>query len=121
MSKKILVIDDDEGILEGFQAVLESEGYEVVLSLTAESIEKIIRNEKPDLILLDILLSGIDGRIVCKKLKAKKELKDIPIIMTSAKPRVEGSVKEVGADDYISKPFETEELLRKIEKYSKNV
>lgn len=117
MAKTILVVDDDEGILEGFTAMLESGGYVVQTANDATTLLRLAKNSSPDLIILDILLSGTDGRIICKKLKNQENTKHIPIIMISAAPNVKKSVKEAQADDYLSKPFEMEELFTIVKKY----
>jgi DNA-binding response OmpR family regulator len=116
--KKILVVDDDIGILEAFELVLIEAGYEVETSTKdGEYILERIRVNRPDLIILDVLLSGSDGRTICKKLKGNKTTEAIPIIMVSAHPDAEKSVKECGANDFIAKPFEMEQLIKKIKVY----
>jgi CheY-like chemotaxis protein len=114
---KILVVDDDEGILDAFRAMLENEKYIVEVSVNGETLLSLPRSSLPDLIILDVLLSGIDGRDICKELKKDPVTKKIPLIMISAYPNAEKSVKEVNADDYLKKPFEMEELLQKVAKY----
>lgn len=114
--KHILVIDDDADILDAIRFTLEDEGYEVTTSEKAEYAENLINNEGelPELIILDVLLSGKDGRTICKHLKAEKKTKKIPVIMISAHPDAEKSVKEVGADDFIAKPFDIDDLLQTV-------
>jgi DNA-binding response OmpR family regulator len=119
MNKKILVIDDDEGILDALQLMLTGAGYDVEATVNVEYAEKLNKKTNgglPDLIILDMLLSGKDGREVCKKLKEKKDTKSIPILMISAHPKAQNSVKNVGADDFLQKPFDMYEVLRVIEK-----
>jgi DNA-binding response OmpR family regulator len=116
MSKKILVADDDPGILEAIQLVLEDEGYEVVTTVDGETIYQ-MEKEYPDLLLLDIWMSGQDGSDICKFLKSRETTKDIPIIMISANKDTEEIAKKAGADDFITKPFEIEELINKVAKY----
>ena len=116
MAKIILVIDDNEGILEGFQAVLESAGYSVRLAPDANNLFA-GNTTYPDLILLDVLLSGQDGRDICKRIKSEIQTLQIPVLMMSAAPHVENSIKDAGADDYLLKPFEMELLLAKIAAY----
>jgi DNA-binding response OmpR family regulator len=70
---------------------------------------------EPDLIVLDVLLSGVDGRIICKKLKHSPESKHIPIIMFSAHPGAQKNMKDFGADDFLPKPFESNKLIERIE------
>lgn len=117
MAKKILVVDDDEGILGAFQAMLESVGYEVKTTPDADYLLKLKKKDLPDLILLDVLLSGADGRDVCKFLRSQKDTKGVPVIIVSAHPSAEKSIKKVGANDFLAKPFKMSELLAKVEKH----
>ena len=109
--KKIFVIDDDLGILEAVKVVLELEGYEVTTLTKFEGIKKISEN-KPDLILLDVLLPGIDGRVIAKEIKKNKLCKDIPIIMFSASSNLEKTTKDSGVEGFIAKPFDISQLLK---------
>lgn len=115
---KILVIDDDEGILDGFQAILESEGYEVQTSADSDIILRLDDKTLPDIIFLDVLLSGKDGRELCKQLKQNPLTAKIPIIMTSAHPNIRESVIQSGAEEYLQKPFEMDHLLNLVKIYS---
>lgn len=119
MEEKIVIVDDDEGILEAFTAMLESENYNVSGYSNGDSLLKISKEKMPTLIILDVLLSGQDGREICKQLKQNPETKKIPIIMISAHPSIEKSVQECGADDFIKKPFEMDDMLKKVSKYVK--
>ena len=110
-SKKILVVDDDPDIVEFLQELLELEGYSVASSYKSEYIEKLHASDLPDLILLDVLLSGKDGREIVKQLKRREETRHIPVIMFSAHPTAEKTAREAGADDFIAKPFELDELV----------
>jgi DNA-binding response OmpR family regulator len=117
-SKRILVIDDDTAILEAFELMLRFAGYEVDVSTkNGPVVFKKIRQKPPDLIILDILLSGSDGRTIAKHLKAEVTTKHIPIIMVSAHPNMAKSALESGADEFISKPFEIDDILERVEKY----
>jgi len=117
MGNKILVIDDDPGILEALTLTLEVYGYSVETASSLKEVYEKIAKINPSLILLDVLLSGIDGRDICRKLKSNGK-KAIPIIMISAHPDVEKSVHDAGADAFISKPFEMNDLLAKIQAFS---
>ena len=119
-TKKILVVDDDPDILEAFQLTLEFAGYEVTTTEKGEYAENLrdANGGLPDIIILDVLLSGKDGRIICQKLKSQEDTRHIPIIMISAHPSAKQSVKAVGADDFLAKPFDIDELLEKIAHYS---
>lgn len=121
MAKKVLVLDDDEGILEGFKAMLESEGYDVSTSTDPYHLQSIPASQYPDLILLDVLLSGEDGREVCKILKKHKSIRKIPLLMMSAALNMEQSVLEAGADGFLKKPFEMDEMLRIIDAHVNKV
>lgn len=116
MKKKVLVIDDDLPILEALTDVLETFNYEVA-TVSDGHILPAIEKEQPDIILLDMLMSGIDGRNVTKKLKNNTVTKLIPIIMLSAHPNAEQSTLEAGANDFLAKPFDIHDLLEKIEKH----
>jgi DNA-binding response OmpR family regulator len=116
-TRKIIVVDDDDGILDAIELMLVSSGYEVEKSADGEILEKLTKDNFPDLILLDVLLSGRDGREICAKLKKNARTKHLPIIMISAEPTAEEGVRMSGADDFVSKPFEIQELLEKVKKY----
>src|SRR5688500_6269736 len=102
--RKILVADDDPAICDAVQFMLEEEGYAVDTTVNGETIYKMEKNF-PDVLLLDIWMSGQDGREICKYLKKKSMTKNIPIIMLSASRDIASSAKEAGADDFLAKPF----------------
>ena len=112
LKKKILVIDDDEGIVDALQIFLEASGFNVETSRKAEEIFDRIDKFKPDVVLLDVLMSGIDGRQICKKLKADTNTKKVPVVMISAHPSAHKSITDSGAEAFLAKPFETSELLQ---------
>lgn len=114
---KILVIDDDEGILESLDILLQTEGFTVRTSPDGKQTVRLAVSFQPDIILLDILLSGMDGRDVAVELKKNPETKHIPIIMISAHPTAAQSVKKIGAVAFISKPFGIEKLRETLQKY----
>ncbi|MCK5533838.1 response regulator [bacterium] len=118
MKKKILVVDDEFDIVDIVKIFLEGKGYEVVSAYNGEDALKLIQKEKPDLIILDVLMPGIDGFEVCQKLKSEKDTMFIPIIFLTAKDQLADKWKGLfmGAVGYITKPFEEERLLGKIEK-----
>lgn len=115
--KRILIIDDDEAILDVVQTILESEGFEVE---TAQRGEEILTRttDFPDLILLDVLLSGEDGIETCRKLKSRFETKDIPIIMLSAHSNIAQTARTC-ADNYLPKPFDIDVLTAVVKKHLK--
>ena len=113
---KILVVDDEIYIVHILDFSLGMEGYEVVTALDGEQALEKARSEKPDLIVLDIMMPKLDGYETCKRLKADPDTKDVPVILLSAKGRnVDQKVGfEVGADDYITKPFSPRKLVERI-------
>lgn len=116
MSKKIMVADDDPPIVDALKLMLELEGYEVVTTVDGATAQD-MKEELPDLLLLDIWMSGMDGRDICKHLKSQDETKHIPIIMISASKDVQKSAQEAGADNFLAKPFEMDDLLAKVSKH----
>jgi DNA-binding response OmpR family regulator len=114
--KKILVADDDPAICDAVQFMLEEEGYVVATTVDGETIYK-MEKDYPDVLLLDIWMSGQDGREICKYLKKKITTKNIPIIMVSASRDIQESANAAGADDFLAKPFKMDELLNKISKH----
>lgn len=117
--KKILVIDDDPGILTAMRYLLEDAGYDV--NVTADtSVVDHMTNSTADLVIVDLLLSGKDGKELINKLRARKDLKRIPVIMLSAHPSAAEAAKQAGADDFLAKPFDIEDLYRIIQKHLKN-
>ena len=120
MKKKILVAEDDKAIIDVVKIILESEGYEVLTADQGETVHKIIKHHKPDMILLDIWLYGEDGGEIAKKIKATSEAKDMPIVLMSANNETEKITKRVGANDFLLKPFNIDDLLYIVRKYVKS-
>jgi len=115
---KILVVDDDPVALETMAAILETRDYLVLTALSGmEAVEKAGR-EKPDLIIMDVLMPELDGFAACKMIKGSGEIKDIPVILLTGKGMV-GDVEKgfaAGASDYIIKPIDWDRLFLKIKK-----
>jgi len=116
VKEKIFVVDDEEDILELVNFVLSKESYRVQKFVSGEDLLKGIKADKPDLLLLDLMLPGIDGFDICKIIKNDENLSDIPIIMLTAKGDEVDVVSglELGADDYIVKPFSARVLTARI-------
>ena len=114
--KKVLVADDDPSILEVISLILEDAGFKAETSVDGEAIYK-MEKEYPDLLLLDIWMSGMDGREICRYLKSQELTRNIPIIMISANKDVAEIARDCGADDFVAKPFDMEYLLATIRKY----
>ncbi len=115
-SGNILVVDDTKENVRILVEALGDEGYTVRPALSGKIALEAAQREKPDLILLDIIMPEMDGYQVCEALKADKDLKDVPVIFISALDEVADKVKgfSAGGVDYISKPFQTEEVLARV-------
>ncbi len=111
--KTILVADDDEAIVDSIAAILDMSGYEVLFVNDGTSVMQAIKAQ-PDLILLDIQMPGHDGQAVCRQIKRQASTKDIPVIIVSASMDVRTKAEQVGADDYLEKPFEMDVLQQKV-------
>lgn len=112
---RILVIDDDLDILSVVEILLSMKGYNVEVTANGEEAFDRIEKFRPHLILLDVLISGYDGRVICQKIKTNPNTQNIPVIMFSAHPRAIVTNGENGPDDFLSKPFDLDKLSEKIE------
>lgn len=111
-----MVADDDPGILDVLNIMLaEIGGYDVTTTSNGQSVMD-LREDYPDLFLLDLWMSGIDGREVCQHLKSSDKTKHIPVIIFSANRDVKTIAEAVGADDHLAKPFQMTELLDKVKR-----
>lgn len=119
MTKKILVVDDEPDILKVVTFRVKKLEYEVVTATNGQEALDLIQKEEPDLILLDIELPVMNGYEVCQRVKTNEKLKHIPIIFLTASiaSKIAEKVKEFNADDYLIKPFDSEELLKKIKNF----
>ena len=115
-TKKVLIIEDSENILSLLEAMLSSEGFQIETRENIYNIVHHLKQDAPDLILMDMLLSGANGCDACRDIKMTPELNHIPIVMMSAHPSGELDCGGAGADYFVSKPFEMEELLDIIKK-----
>lgn len=114
-NKKILVFDDDRAILEIFSIVLESAGYDVEISATSHDIIEKVTDVQPDLVIMDNWIPEIGGVEATKLLKKHPEFKNIPVIYCSANNDVEALAQRAGAETFLSKPFDLDELEKKVE------
>jgi two-component system phosphate regulon response regulator PhoB len=112
----ILVVEDEEDIRELLKYNLEKEGYQIFGAATGEEALQAVRRRRPDLILLDLMLPGIDGLEVCRRIKGDPQARDLPIIMLTAKGEETDIVTglELGADDYVTKPFSPRVLVARL-------
>ncbi len=112
---RIYVIDDDKDLLSIVKSLLQRKGFNVLTFVDWKSAKNAIKIFEPQLILLDVFLSGIDGLDICHKLKASRHTRHIPILLFSAFPGIaETAIHDYGADDFIAKPFEVGDLIKKV-------
>jgi len=112
MSKKILAVDDDNDILDVIRIILEDEGYEVYTLANGKHVFEFVGENYPDLILLDVMLGGMDGRDICRALKEHEEYKKIPVVMISASHNLNNLLLMPGApDNFLAKPFDIDRLI----------
>ncbi len=112
---EILIVDDNNDICQLIESILLSEGYAVESCCNPLEFESILQAEKPRLIITDLLMSGYDGRAITNKVKGDPETQNIKIMMMSAHPDALNLSEKAGADDFLSKPFEIDDLVNKVE------
>ena len=110
----ILVLDDDPDICTMLKMVLEYHGYGAEEADGEEKANEVMSAKKVDLIIMDMLLSGADGTDICRRLKQDNQTAAIPILMFSAHPNAQKICMEAGADDFIAKPFEMDDLIDRV-------
>ena len=116
---RILIIDDDPDMRTVINVLLKKQGYEVDTASREEEVMDKVEQFRPSVILLDVLLSGADGRNICREIKENQKMKDVPIIMLSAHPGAAENIDNYGADDFIGKPFNSDYLLKKVDQLAK--
>src|SRR3989338_2900852 len=116
--QKILVVDDEKDLSALVSLHMKMAGFEVLTANNGEKALDLSREEKPDLIILDLMLPKIDGWQVCEQLRQNAATKDIPVIMLTARTQIEDKLKgfEAGADDYVTKPFSPRELVARVKR-----
>lgn len=115
-AKKILIVEDEKDILELVKLYLEREGYRTDTAVTGADALKQVKSEHPDLIILDLMLAELDGLEVCKRIRADPQIAMTPIVMLTAKAEESDQIVglELGADDYITKPFSPKALVARV-------
>jgi len=113
MNKKIFVVDDEIKILEVVKSYLEREGFSVITETNGNNVLDTFKKEKPDLVILDLMLPGISGEELCKRIR---QFSNVPILMLTAKVQESDKINgfSIGADDYITKPFSPRELVMRV-------
>ncbi len=119
MTKKIMVVDDEPDTVDLVKLVLETEGYEILVAYSGQEALDMIKVNRPDLVLLDIMMPQMDGWMVRKKIVGNEETKDIPVVMLTAKAQPIDKMiglHVVGVTDYITKPFGRKELINSVKR-----
>ncbi len=121
MPGKILVADDSPNIREILKISLEGDGYTVVLAEDGEMALSVVAQEKPDLLIMDVMMPKVNGFQVCRRVKTDRATHDVPVIMLTAKSAQQDVFwgKDCGADEYLTKPFSTKELVKTIDRLLK--
>jgi DNA-binding response OmpR family regulator len=116
--RKLLIVDDEEGVRSLVRMTLESDNYEILEARRAEEALKLVREHRPDLVLLDVMLPDISGVEVCRTLKADPDTASVTIVMLTAKAQSSDleEAEDAGADGYFTKPFSPVALLRRVDK-----
>lgn len=120
MQKKVLIVDDSPSEVRLMHGLLEREGYDPVGLHDSARIEEMIVSERPNLILLDVVMPGKNGFQVCRELKGNDEFKSIPVILVTSRdtPSDKYWGEQQGADGYVTKPFTSQELLRAVRRFA---
>ena len=114
---RVMIIDDDKDFLTIIKSFLQKKDFEVSIHSDWKTASECIVEFNPQILLIDVFLSGVHGLAMCKKLKSNSYTRHIPIVVFSAYPQIgETAIDEFGADDFLSKPFEVNELIEKIHK-----
>lgn len=116
---RILVVDDDPDISMMLKMMLEFKGYSVHTSDRAEDTHTRLQQKDIDLVIMDMLLSGVNGTDICTELKQSESTRDVPVMMISAHPNAREICLQAGANEFISKPFDMQEILSKIDELVK--
>ena len=116
MAPRVLVVEDEPNIVESLSFLMKREGFEVQIAGDGTAALRLVERERPDLVVLDVMLPRRDGYDVCKAIRADRRLDGVRILMLSAKGRELDRRKgmALGADDYVTKPFSTRELIDRV-------
>ncbi|RYY30585.1 MAG: response regulator transcription factor [Sphingobacteriaceae bacterium] len=115
INKKILICDDDQGILDMMELILEDAGFETISEINSLNVYKLIEAEQPDLLLLDLWMPVLSGDQILRLLKHNTKTTDIPVIVISASIEGKSIAEEAGANDFLAKPFDINELISKVQ------
>ncbi|NNC84185.1 MAG: response regulator [Flavobacteriales bacterium] len=113
--KRILIIDDNQDILTMLEKMLGLKGYDVITHTHGEEVIDLLKTESPRALIMDMLLSGMDGRDLCRKIKQDESVRHVPVILFTAHPNAAQSCLDSGADHFLEKPFDMKRLLGLLE------
>ena len=118
-AKKILIVDDEQDIVETLKFMLEAQGYECFCAYDGETGLNMAKEIMPDLMILDVMMPKMNGYKISRLLKYDSKYKDIPILMVTARSQDEDKLigEETGANEYITKPFELDDVINKVKEY----
>ena len=121
-TKKILIVDDEQDIVETLKFMLEAQGYECFCAYDGETGLNMAKEIMPDLMILDVMMTKINGYKISRLLKYDTKYKDIPIIMVTARSQEDDKIigQETGVNEYITKPFELDDVIEKVKEYLNN-
>lgn len=114
MNKKIVIFDDDRDILTALESVLDFVDWDLLTFASGQDAMQVIMREKPDLVLMDVLLDGYDGREICRNIKEDTELNHIPVILISGMEHTYLQHQDYGPNDFLAKPFNAGDLIDKV-------
>jgi len=118
--KRVLILDNDPDVLDVMNEALTYEGFDVVCFSETDDAIALVKKHDPDLLIIDYILSGINGGELCRQVKTNKLTADLPVVLVSAYPRVLQSSGDYDCDDFIPKPFDLEDLVERIKKLTEN-
>ena len=119
MSKRILIVDDNEFMVEVMTYILNTKGYDVTALYTGTNVFNTIKADNPDLIILDMMLPDIDGREICRLLKLNASTRNLPVIMCSGDDSIEDALNQKGAPDAVlHKPFDINSFVEQVEQWA---
>src|SRR3989475_7467793 len=116
MASKVLIVEDEQGVVHLLRARLEPEGFQVIAAYDGQAGLRAVTEARPDLLILDLTLPGLDGFEICRRIRQQPETARLPILVLSGRTEEVDKVVmlELGADDYVTKPFNTKELVARV-------
>lgn len=114
---KVLIVDDDPAVTKLLAALLAEEGFDPVTATSGQAALDMLRTDTPDVVLLDLMMPLVSGSMVCSQLKTDSATKHIPVIVISGDGRAERKVRDIGADDFVLKPFDLDDVIKRVRRW----